>query len=118
MSRLCSRNRRDIWTTSSTRCARDSRSTRSRRPHLIDHPVPSDIAPPRSIQLSFDEVAALCQKIIDCKGTTLFTGVGKTSFVAKKVCQTLASTGTRSIFLNAVDALHGDIGVVRAATCS
>jgi arabinose-5-phosphate isomerase len=58
-------------------------------------------------------VAALCQKIIDCKGTTLFTGVGKTSFVAKKVCQTLASTGTRSIFLNAVDALHGDIGVVR-----
>ena len=58
-------------------------------------------------------MAALCQKIIDCKGTTLFTGVGKTSFVAKKVCQTLASTGTRSIFLNAVDALHGDIGVVR-----
>ena len=114
MSRLCSRNRRDIWTTSSTRCARDSRSTRSRRPHLIDHPVPSDIAPPRSIQLSFDEVAALCQKIIDCKGTTLFTGVGKTSFVAKKVCQTLASTGTRSIFLNAVDALHGDIGVVQS----
>ena len=81
---------------------------------LIDHPVPSDVAPPRSIQLSFDEVAALCQKIIDCKGTTLFTGVGKTSFVAKKVCQTLASTGTRSIFLNAVDALHGDIGVVRS----
>ena len=59
-------------------------------------------------------MAALCQKIIDCKGTTLFTGVGKTSFVAKKVCQTLASTGTRSIFLNAVDALHGDIGVVRS----
>jgi D-arabinose 5-phosphate isomerase GutQ len=30
-------------------------------------------------------VAAFCQKVIDCKGTTLFTGVGKSAFIAKKV---------------------------------
>jgi arabinose-5-phosphate isomerase len=59
-------------------------------------------------------VSLFCQKIIDCQGTTLFTGVGKTSFIAKKVCQTLASTGTRSMWLAPVDALHGDIGNVQA----
>ena len=62
--------------------------------------------------MNYDEVAAFCQKIIDCKGTTLFTGVGKSAFIAKKVCQTLVSTGTRSIWLAPVDALHGDIGNV------
>ena len=59
-------------------------------------------------------MSLFCQKIIDCQGTTLFTGVGKTSFIAKKVCQTLASTGTRSMWLAPVDALHGDIGNVQA----
>jgi len=49
---------------------------------------------------------------MQCKGTTLFTGIGKSAYIAKKVCQTLVSTGTRSTWLAPVDALHGDIGVL------
>ena len=36
--------------------------------------------------MNFDEVLAFCQKVYDCKGTTLFTGVGKSAYIAKKVC--------------------------------
>lgn len=28
------------------------------------------------------------------------------------MCQTLVSTGTKAVFLNPTDALHGDIGIV------
>ena len=64
-------------------------------------------------RLDFSETARFCQKVLDCKGTVLFTGIGKSSYIAKRVCQTLVSTGTRAIHLAPVDALHGDIGNVR-----
>lgn len=62
--------------------------------------------------VDYDEVTKLAQKLYDCKGTILFTGVGKSGFVAKKINQTLVSTGTRALWLAPVDALHGDIGLV------
>lgn len=33
-------------------------------------------------------------------------------FWSRQVCQTLVSTGTKAMFLNPTDALHGDIGIV------
>ena len=45
----------------------------------------------------------------------LFTGVGKSGFIAQKISQTLVSTGTKAVFLNPTDALHGDIGIVGPA---
>jgi arabinose-5-phosphate isomerase len=47
-----------------------------------------------------------------CTGTVIFTGIGKSSFVAKKIATTMASTGTKAFYLSAVNALHGDIGIV------
>ena len=47
-----------------------------------------------------------------CRGKVLFTGVGKSGFIAQKITQTLVSTGTKAVFLHPVDALHGDIGIV------
>jgi len=41
-----------------------------------------------------------------------FSGVGKSGFIAQKICMTLVSTGTKSIFLSPSDALHGDIGIL------
>ncbi len=58
-----------------------------------------------SLNLTFNECLA-------CKGVLVFTGVGKSGIIAKKIAQTLISTGTRSIFLPASDALHGDIGAL------
>lgn len=48
---------------------------------------------------------------MDCKGTIILTGVGKSGFVAQKICLTLVSMGTKSFYLNPTDALHGDIGM-------
>lgn len=59
-----------------------------------------------------DHHALLCESIAQCVGRLVITGVGKAGLVGKKLVATFASTGTPSIFLNPVDALHGDLGVV------
>jgi arabinose-5-phosphate isomerase len=50
--------------------------------------------------------------LISCKNNLIFTGVGKSSFIAKKIANTMLSTGTKAIFLSPMDALHGDIAIV------
>lgn len=57
----------------------------------------------------FDQVVDL---IYRSKGHVVVTGVGKSGHVAAKIAATLASTGTPAIYLNALDALHGDLGMV------
>jgi arabinose-5-phosphate isomerase len=49
-----------------------------------------------------------------CRGTVVVTGMGKAGLIGQKVSATLASTGTRSIFLHPAEAVHGDLGRVRA----
>ena len=39
-------------------------------------------------------------------------GVGKSGHIGEKIAATLTSTGTRAVMLNALNALHGDLGVV------
>lgn len=51
--------------------------------------------------------------ILNAKGRVVFTGVGKSGIIARKIVATLNSTGTASIFLHPTDALHGDLGMVR-----
>ncbi len=50
--------------------------------------------------------------IHDCKGRVIMTGIGKSGIVARKIVATLNSTGTRSLFLHPVEAMHGDLGMV------
>jgi arabinose-5-phosphate isomerase len=59
--------------------------------------------------------ADFCQAIAylhSCHGTVIVTGIGKAGLIAQKVSATLASTGTRSIFLHPTEAMHGDLGRV------
>jgi arabinose-5-phosphate isomerase len=42
----------------------------------------------------------------------IFTGVGKSAHIANKLCGTFNSTGVSSCFLDATQALHGDLGLV------
>lgn len=58
---------------------------------------------------SFD---AVCKLILSCKGHIVVSGVGKSGHVAAKVAATLASTGTPAVYINALDALHGDLGMI------
>ena len=57
--------------------------------------------------------AAAARMVFNCPGTVILTGIGKAGLVARKISATLASTGTASIFLHPVEALHGDIGRAR-----
>src|SRR5512143_2143699 len=45
-------------------------------------------------------------------GKIVVVGVGKSGIVGQKIAATLTSTGTTSVVLNSVDALHGDLGII------
>jgi arabinose-5-phosphate isomerase len=60
-----------------------------------------------------ESFAAAARMVFDCPGTVILTGIGKAGLIARKVSATLASTGTQSLFLHPVEALHGDIGRAR-----
>ena len=62
--------------------------------------------------LDYEPIERFCNACITCKGVIFFSGVGKSGFIAQKISMTLVSTGTKAVFLNPTDALHGDIGIV------
>lgn len=56
--------------------------------------------------------------LLGCRGKVVLLGTGKSGIAARKIASTLTSTGTAAIFLHAVDALHGDMGIVTAEDCA
>lgn len=52
--------------------------------------------------------------IAACPASLLTCGIGKAGHVARKVSATFSSTGTPSHYLNPAEAVHGDLGSVRA----
>lgn len=62
-----------------------------------------------SIDERFDEAVEL---IDACHGKLVVMGIGKTGIIGHKIASSLASTGTPAIFVNAVEAVHGDLGMV------
>ncbi|SMC25184.1 arabinose-5-phosphate isomerase [Desulfacinum hydrothermale DSM 13146] len=61
-----------------------------------------------------DESFALAvEMILESKGRVIVTGVGKSGIVGRKIVATLSSTGTPALFLHPVEAMHGDLGMVR-----
>ena len=61
----------------------------------------------KSLGNEFNEI---CDKLLVTKGKIITLGIGKSGHIAKKVSATLSSTGSPSNFINAAEALHGDIG--------
>lgn len=57
-----------------------------------------------------ESFAAAATAVFQCTGKVVLTGIGKAGLIAQKISATLASTGTQSIFLHPVEALHGDLG--------
>jgi arabinose-5-phosphate isomerase len=58
----------------------------------------------RAVELIVEAVKRRCKIII--------VGIGKSGNVGQKISATLTSTGSTSVVLNSVDALHGDVGIV------
>ncbi|MBI1861660.1 MAG: KpsF/GutQ family sugar-phosphate isomerase [Deltaproteobacteria bacterium] len=59
-----------------------------------------------------DSFVTAVERIRDCQGTVLLTGMGKSGLVARKWSSTFSSTGTKSYFINPAEAPHGDLGIV------
>lgn len=59
-----------------------------------------------------DHFAKMVHLIFSCKGRVIISGIGKSGIIARKIVATLNSTGTRSLFLHPVEAMHGDLGMV------
>lgn len=53
----------------------------------------------------------------DCRGLVIVSGMGKAGLIGQKISATLASTGTRSLFLHPAEAVHGDLGRVSSDDC-
>lgn len=54
------------------------------------------------------------QLVMECQGKVIFTGIGKSGHIGRKLAATFASTGTPAFFVHADEALHGDSGMVEA----
>lgn len=61
---------------------------------------------------SFVKTIKLMLETLAKGGLIVVTGVGKNFHVAEKMSAIFSSTGTRSIVLNPVQAMHGDLGMV------
>ena len=64
----------------------------------------------KSIDYEFYKIVNLIHK---SSGRIIITGIGKSGVIGMKIVATMNSTGTPSIFMHAVDAIHGDLGVVQ-----
>ena len=60
------------------------------------------------------EFCRVVQLVFECRGSVLVCGIGKAGLVGQKIMATLASTGTPSHYLHPAEAVHGDLGRVRA----
>ena len=61
---------------------------------------------------SFEQAVALVISAAEQRGKVIIVGIGKSGNVGRKISATFSSTGSTSVVLNSVDALHGDLGIV------
>ena len=60
-----------------------------------------------------DDFIGAVEAILAASGRVIVSGIGKSGIIARKIAATLTSTGTPATFLHPVEALHGDLGIVR-----
>ncbi len=70
----------------------------------------------RAVRARLDETFNLAvEAIADAvrqRGKVVIVGIGKSGNIGQKIAATFTSTGTTSVVLSSVDALHGDLGIV------
>lgn len=75
--------------------------------------IEKEIESLRALEDSLDEsltkVLDLMQKTI---GRIVFTGMGKSGIIGRKIVSSLASTGTPAFFIHPAEASHGDLGML------
>jgi len=66
----------------------------------------------KRIDASFSNAVSILSKSVDKKRKIILTGVGKSGHIAQKIAATFTSTGAPSVFLDPLNATHGDLGLV------
>jgi arabinose-5-phosphate isomerase len=61
---------------------------------------------------AFNRAVELFVETLRQRGKIIVVGIGKSGNIGQKISATLTSTGSTSVVLNSVDALHGDLGIV------
>lgn len=61
---------------------------------------------------AFERAVELFVATLQRRGKIVIVGIGKSGNVGQKIAATLTSTGSTSVVLNSVDALHGDLGIL------
>ncbi len=64
------------------------------------------------LDASFDAAVEILVESLRQRGKIVVVGIGKSGHIGHKISATLTSTGSTSVVLNSVDALHGDLGIV------
>ena len=78
---------------------------------VIDDEVEALIGLKNYIDENFEEIINV---VYECKGRLIFTGIGKSGHISKKISATLSSTGTSSFFMHSTEAFHGDLGMIQS----
>lgn len=61
---------------------------------------------------AFERAVELIVTTLQRRGKIVIVGIGKSGNIGQKIAATLTSTGSTSVVLNSVDALHGDLGIL------
>jgi len=64
------------------------------------------------IDQSFERAVEFILASLRQRRKIIVVGIGKSGNIGQKIAATLTSTGSTSVVLNSVDALHGDLGIV------
>jgi arabinose-5-phosphate isomerase len=66
----------------------------------------------RRLDASFAEAVEAMREVVQSGHKIIVTGIGKSGQIGAKIAATLSSTGAPSVVLDAVNASHGDLGII------
>jgi arabinose-5-phosphate isomerase len=66
----------------------------------------------RLLDDAFTQAVDLAVATLNARQKIVVVGIGKSGIIGRKIAATLSSTGSTAVVLDAVDALHGDLGIV------
>src|ERR1700685_2906727 len=64
------------------------------------------------LDASFNDAVEMVVEVVKQHGKIVIVGIGKSGNIGQKISATLTSTGSTSVVLSSVDALHGDVGII------
>lgn len=89
----------------------DSKTALTRARACIRIEMDALAATAKKLDQEFVDTARAVETVVARGGKLIFSGVGKSAHIAQKLVGTFNSTGVSSCFLDATQALHGDLGL-------